>query len=144
MVLAAAVVQAARVGDVATVEAWLNAGGDANERCALSGKTLLHFIASDSLRSDGRNAGAATSRGCFWPEAPRSTPFAFNWRQTRLSCQRLYIIERNCASCFVRPARTRITKGSVILTNLLISHCGWLSRTRKLFACSSALALTHR
>ena len=57
MVLAAAVVQAARVGDVATVEAWLNAGGDANERCALSGKTLLHFIASDSLRSDDEERG---------------------------------------------------------------------------------------
>ena len=52
MVLSEAVVEAARAGNVATVEQWLNAGGDANERCATTGKTLLHCIASDSLRSD--------------------------------------------------------------------------------------------
>ena len=57
MVLSEAVVEAARAGDVATVQQWLNAGGDANERCATTGKTLLHFIASDSLRSDGEERG---------------------------------------------------------------------------------------
>ncbi len=52
MVLPDAVVEAARAGNVATVEQWLNAGGGANERCATSGRTLLHVIASDRLRSD--------------------------------------------------------------------------------------------
>ena len=52
MVLSEALVEAARAGDVATVEQWLNSGGDANERCATSGRTLLHVIASDRLRSD--------------------------------------------------------------------------------------------
>ena len=52
MVLSEAVVEAARAGEVATVAQWLNAGGDANERCATTGKTLLHCIASDSLNSD--------------------------------------------------------------------------------------------
>ena len=53
MVLSEAVVEAARAGNVATVEQWLNAGGDANERCAMMGKTLLHYLASDSLLSEG-------------------------------------------------------------------------------------------
>ena len=52
MVLSYDLVESARAGDVATVEQWLNAGGDANERCATMGRTLLHCIASDSLRSD--------------------------------------------------------------------------------------------
>ena len=51
MVLPDAVVEAARAGEVATVAQWLKAGGDANER-ETTGKTLLHCIASDSLRSD--------------------------------------------------------------------------------------------
>ena len=53
MVLPDAVVQAARAGNVATVEQWLDAGGDANERCATSGESLLNIIAADMLRSDG-------------------------------------------------------------------------------------------
>ena len=57
MVLSEAVVEAARAGNVATVEQWLNAGGDAKERCATSGNTLLHIIAADILRSDGEERG---------------------------------------------------------------------------------------
>ena len=57
MVLSEAVVEAARAGDVATVQQWLNAGGDANERCAMMGKTLLHYLASDSLLSEGEERG---------------------------------------------------------------------------------------
>ena len=52
MVLTEALVEAARAGNVATVEQWLRAGGDANER-ATSGESLLHIIAADMLRSDG-------------------------------------------------------------------------------------------
>ena len=52
MVLTNDLVEAARAGDVATVVQWLNSGGDANERCATSGRTLLHVIASDRLRAD--------------------------------------------------------------------------------------------
>ena len=57
MVLSEAVVEAARAGNVATVEQWLYAGGDANARCATTGKTLLHFIASNSLRPDEEERG---------------------------------------------------------------------------------------
>ena len=51
MVLPDAVVEAARAGEVGPVVRWLNAGSDANER-ETTGKTLLHCVASDSLRSD--------------------------------------------------------------------------------------------
>ena len=57
MVLTDAVIEAARAGDVATVEQWLNAGGKPNERSATMGKTLLHYLASDSLLSDGEERG---------------------------------------------------------------------------------------
>ena len=39
------------------MEQWLNSGGDADERCATSGRTLLHVIASDRLRSDDVERG---------------------------------------------------------------------------------------
>ena len=45
MVLTEALVEAARAGNVATVEQWLRAGGDANER-ATSGESLLHITAA--------------------------------------------------------------------------------------------------
>ena len=57
MVLSETVIEAARAGNVATVEQWLSAGGDANERCPTMGKTLLHYLASDSLLSDGEERG---------------------------------------------------------------------------------------
>ena len=57
MVLSEAVVEAARAGNVATVEQWLNAGGDVNERCATFGESLLHIIAGDMMRSDGEERG---------------------------------------------------------------------------------------
>ena len=56
MVLTDAVIEAARAGDVATVEQWLNAGGKPNERSATMGKTLLHYLASDSLLSKVRSS----------------------------------------------------------------------------------------
>ena len=87
MVLSYDLVESARAGDVATVEQWLNAGGDANERCATMGRTLLHCIASDSLRSDeverGRcdiarlllSRGAAVDAIRLHPDFPtRNTP----------------------------------------------------------------------
>ena len=40
MVLTEALVKAARAGDVATVEAWLNAGGDANTRWQSTGESV--------------------------------------------------------------------------------------------------------
>ena len=87
MVLSYDLVESARAGDVATVEQWLNSGGDANERCATMGRTLLHCIASDSLRSDeverGRcdiarfllSRGAAVDAIRLHPDFPtRNTP----------------------------------------------------------------------
>ena len=56
MVLPAAIIVAAWEGNVAAIEQWLNAGGDANDRWetsgANSGETLLHVVADRTLCSD--------------------------------------------------------------------------------------------
>ena len=49
MVLTDAIIVAAERGDVAAIEQWLDAGGDANDRCAHSGGSLLHLIAGEEL-----------------------------------------------------------------------------------------------
>ena len=53
MVLSEALVAAARVGNVATVEQWLRAGGDANER-ATSGESLLHMKRMQTSATPGK------------------------------------------------------------------------------------------
>ena len=59
MVLPAAIIVAAWEGNVAAIEQWLNAGGDANERWDgdlgeeyFSGESLLHLVANGTLCSD--------------------------------------------------------------------------------------------
>ena len=56
MVLPAAIIVAAWEGNVAAIEQWLNAGGDANDRWETSGgnsgETLLHVVADRTLCSD--------------------------------------------------------------------------------------------
>ena len=58
MVLTDAIMVAAERGEVAAIEQWLNAGGDANDRCAITGETLLHIIAGDEVfHPDGEERG---------------------------------------------------------------------------------------
>ena len=52
MVLPEAIIAAAWEGNVAAIEQWLNAGGDANERCEGSGESILHLVADRILCSD--------------------------------------------------------------------------------------------